>query len=158
MRYALVENGVVTNIIEMDKRNEQFFPSAVYTGDRPVGMGDTYTEGKFYRDGKEVLTALEEANNEIDSLTQQLGEAALRSRGHDRPRRGSGARRGADESHDLEDAKSLAHARPSDAERRGELAFGLQPVAGAEPALEQVALDLVEYDAPRACGRSPLRS
>ena len=75
MRYALVENGVVTNIIEMDKRNEQFFPSAVYTGDRPVGMGDTYTEGKFYRDGKEVLTALEEANNEIDSLTQQLGEA-----------------------------------------------------------------------------------
>lgn len=78
MRYALIENGVVTNIIEMDKRNEQFFPSAVYTGDRPVGMGDTYTEGKFYRDGKkkiEVLTALEEANNEIDSLTQQLGEA-----------------------------------------------------------------------------------
>ena len=72
MRYALVENGTVTNIIEMDKRNEQFFPSAVYTGDRPVGMGDTYTEGKFYRDGKEVLTALEEANNEIDSLTQQL--------------------------------------------------------------------------------------
>lgn len=75
MRYALVENGTVTNVIEMDKRNEQFFPSAVYTGDRPVGMGDTYTEGKFYRDGKEVLTALEEANNEIDSLTQQLGEA-----------------------------------------------------------------------------------
>lgn len=38
MRYALIENGVVTNIIEMDKRNEQFFPSAVYTGDRPVGI------------------------------------------------------------------------------------------------------------------------
>ena len=75
MRYALVENGVVTNIIEMDKRNEQYFPSAVYTGDRPVGIGDTYTNGKFYRDGVEVFTTLEEANNEIDSLTQQLGEA-----------------------------------------------------------------------------------
>ena len=75
MRYALVENGVVTNIIEMDKRNEQYFPSAVYTGDRPVGIGDTYTDCKFYRDGKEVMTAIEEANNEIDSLTQQLGEA-----------------------------------------------------------------------------------
>ena len=75
MRYAMVIEGKVTNIIEMDKRNEQFFPSAVYTGDRPVGMGDTYTDGHFYRDGKEVLTALEEANNEIDSLTQQLGEA-----------------------------------------------------------------------------------
>lgn len=75
MRYAMVIEGKVTNIIEMDKRSEQHFPSAVYTGDRPVGIGDTYTNGKFYRDGKEVLTALEEANNEIDSLTQQLGEA-----------------------------------------------------------------------------------
>ena len=75
MRYALIESNTVTNIIEMDKRNEPYFPNAVYAGDRPVGMGDTYTEGKFYRDGKEVLTALEEANNEIDSLTQQLGEA-----------------------------------------------------------------------------------
>lgn len=75
MRYAMVTEGKVANIIEMDKRSEQYFPSAVYTGDRPVGIGDTYTGGKFYRDGKEVLTALEEANNEIDSLTQQLGEA-----------------------------------------------------------------------------------
>lgn len=75
MRYAMVIEGKVTNIIEMDKRNEQYFPSAVYTGDRPVGIGDTYTDGKFYRDGKEVFTAFEEANNEIDSLTQQLGEA-----------------------------------------------------------------------------------
>lgn len=74
MRYAMVTEGKVTNIIEMDKRSEQHFTSAVYTGDRPVGIGDTYTNGKFYRDGKEVLTALEEANNEIDSLTQQLGE------------------------------------------------------------------------------------
>jgi hypothetical protein len=30
MRYALIENGAVTNIIEMDKRNEQFFPSAAH--------------------------------------------------------------------------------------------------------------------------------
>ena len=75
MRYAMVTEGKVTNIIEMDKRSKQYFHSAVYTGDRPVGIGDTYTDGKFYRDGKEVLTALEEANNEIDSLTQQLGEA-----------------------------------------------------------------------------------
>ncbi len=75
MRYALVENGVVTNIIEMDKRNEQYFPAAVYTGDRPVGINDTYVDGKFYRDGVEVLTALEVASNEIQSLTDELGEA-----------------------------------------------------------------------------------
>lgn len=75
MRYAMVIEGKVTNILEMDKRNEQYFPSAIYTGDRPVSIGDTYADGKFYRDGVEVLTELEEANNEIDSLTQQLGEA-----------------------------------------------------------------------------------
>ena len=71
----MVIGGKVTNIIEMDKRNEQYFPSAIYTGDRPVGIGDTYTDGKFYRNGVEVVTELEEANNEVDSLTQQLGEA-----------------------------------------------------------------------------------
>lgn len=75
MRYTMVIEGKVTNIIEMDKRNEQYFPSAIYTGDRPVSIGDTYADGKFYRDGVEVLTELEKANNEIDSLTQQLGEA-----------------------------------------------------------------------------------
>ena len=74
-RYALVENGVVTNIISLNDRNASDFPNAAKTYDRPVGIGDTYTDGKFYRDGSEVFTPLEIANNEIDSLTQQLGEA-----------------------------------------------------------------------------------
>ena len=74
-RYALVENGVVTNIISLNDRNASDLPNAVKTYDRPVGIGDTYTDGKFYRDGSEVFTPLEIANNEIDSLTQQLGEA-----------------------------------------------------------------------------------
>ena len=74
-RYVLVENGVVTNIISLNDRNASDFPNAVKTYDRPVSIGDTYTEGKFYRDGVEVFTPLEIANNEIDSLTQQLGEA-----------------------------------------------------------------------------------
>ena len=74
-RYALVENGVVTNIISLNDRNASDSPNAVKTYDRPVGIGDTYTDGKFYRDGEEIFTPLEIANNEIDSLTQQLGEA-----------------------------------------------------------------------------------
>ena len=75
MRYAMVIEGKVTNIIEMDKRNEQYFPSAVYTGDRPVGIGDVYTDGKFYRDGQEVLTPLEESQAEVESLTNELASA-----------------------------------------------------------------------------------
>ena len=74
-RYALVENGVVTNIITLNDRNASDFQNPVKTYDRPDGIGDTYTDGKFYRDGSEVFTPLEIANNEIDSLTQQLGEA-----------------------------------------------------------------------------------
>lgn len=75
MRYAMVIEGKVTNIIEMDKRNEQYFPSTVYTGDRPVSIGDTYIDGKFYRDGQEILTPLEESQAEVESLTKELASA-----------------------------------------------------------------------------------
>ena len=58
MRYAIVTDGTVTNVIEL--RPSVTWPGAVALGDRPVGIGDTYSEGKFYRDGAEVLTPAEE--------------------------------------------------------------------------------------------------
>ena len=58
MRYAIVTDSIVTNVIEL--RPSVTWPGAVALGDRPVGIGDTYSEGKFYRDGAEVLTAQEE--------------------------------------------------------------------------------------------------
>ena len=60
MNYALIENGVVSNIIALRSSNAADFPGAVALGDRPVGIGDSYQDGKFYRDGAEVLTAAEE--------------------------------------------------------------------------------------------------
>ena len=54
MRYALIDNGIVTNVIALNDRNANDFPTAVKLSDRPVGIGDTYTDGKFYRDGVEV--------------------------------------------------------------------------------------------------------
>ena len=60
MRYAIVTGGAVTNIIALRETNAGDFPGAVALHDRPVGIGDTYSDGKFYRDGKEVLTAQEE--------------------------------------------------------------------------------------------------
>lgn len=54
MNYALIENGIVTNIIYLHPMNADEFPSAVEIGDLPVAIGDSYTEGKFYRDGKEI--------------------------------------------------------------------------------------------------------
>lgn len=60
MRYAWIENGVVTNTIVLNDRNAGDFPKAVKLGDRPVAIGDSYADGKFYRNGAEVLTAQEE--------------------------------------------------------------------------------------------------
>ena len=60
MRYAIIQDNIVTNIIALRDTNAKDFPGAVALHDRPVGIGDTYSEGKFYRDGKEVLTAQEE--------------------------------------------------------------------------------------------------
>lgn len=72
MRYALIDNGIVTNIISLNDRNASDFPTAVKLGDRPVGIGDTYADGKFYRDGVEVLTPMEQAQAEITEYKAAL--------------------------------------------------------------------------------------
>lgn len=74
---ARIENGVVTNILWCaDKEPET--DTLVAPGDRPVGIGDTYSDGKFYRDGDEILTPLEEArkqNAEYESALSEIEEA-----------------------------------------------------------------------------------
>ena len=77
MRYALIDNGIVSNVIALNDRNASDFPTAVKLGDRPAGIGDTYTDGKFYRDGVEVLTPLEQAQAEIDAYKAALNELGV---------------------------------------------------------------------------------
>lgn len=77
MRYALIEGGIVTNVIALNDRNANDFPSAVKLDDRPVGIGDTYTDGKFYRDGVEVLTPMEQAQAEITEYKAALHELGV---------------------------------------------------------------------------------
>ena len=55
MTYALIENGVVTNIITLSPNNAHEFPNAVNIDDCPVQIGDTYEDGRFYRNGIDVL-------------------------------------------------------------------------------------------------------
>lgn len=62
--YALIENSKVTNIISADKSGADSLIAAglnLIQTDKPVAIGDDYTDGKFFRDGSEVLTPLEEA-------------------------------------------------------------------------------------------------
>ena len=77
MRYAIVTGSIVTNVIELNARNASDFPTAVKLGDRPVGIGDTYTDEKFYRDGVEVLTPMEQAQAEIDAYKAALNELGV---------------------------------------------------------------------------------
>ena len=77
MRYALIESGVVTNVIVLNDRNASDFPAAVKLGDRPVGIGDTYADGKFYREGVEVLTPMEQAQAEITEYKTALHELGV---------------------------------------------------------------------------------
>ena len=77
MRYAIVTDGIVTNIIALKDRNAGDFPTAVKLGDRPVGIGDTYADGKFYRDGVEVLTPMEQAQAEIAEYKAALHELGV---------------------------------------------------------------------------------
>lgn len=61
---ARIEDGMVVNIESWNDAQPET-DELVDTGDKPVGIGDTYTDGKFYRDGAEVLSVLEEAQAEL---------------------------------------------------------------------------------------------
>ena len=75
---ALIENGTVANMLWCSD-SEPETGTLVNPADRPVAIGDTYSNGKFYRDGVEILTPLEEAqkkNAEYESALREI-EAAL---------------------------------------------------------------------------------
>lgn len=70
---AVITQGLVTNMIwcsgdapETDTRKDP--------GGRAVGIGDTYSDGKWYRDGVEILTPLEQAQKNVESLQAQMTE------------------------------------------------------------------------------------
>ena len=56
MNYALIDNGIVTNLIWLHPMNANEF-NAVPMNDLPVQIGDTYEDGKFYRNGEEVVAS-----------------------------------------------------------------------------------------------------
>lgn len=72
MNYALIENNIVANVIWLYSGNAHDFPNAVALGDRPVAIGDSYIDGRFFRDGGEVLTALETAEREKQDMQNAL--------------------------------------------------------------------------------------
>ena len=74
MNYALIEDGVVTNVIWLYPGNAHEFSNAVPMGDIPAGIGDSYVDGVFYRDGERVLTETEQAQKTISEYESALSE------------------------------------------------------------------------------------
>lgn len=66
MNYAIVENGIVTNIIWLYPATP--FENAVPYGDIPVQIGDSYEDGKFYRDGELLVSPLEDMQEALGIL------------------------------------------------------------------------------------------
>ncbi len=72
MNYAIVENGLVINIIVGPL---PFGMDGISISDRPVAIGDAYENGFFLRDGVVVLTdseRIQALEAEILALQQQL--------------------------------------------------------------------------------------
>ena len=78
MKYALIENGIVINTVVLLPYNAKDFPNAIDTGERPVQIGDTYDGERFYRNGKEVHTEVEEKDITIDRMNT-VGAEAMQS-------------------------------------------------------------------------------
>ena len=70
---ALIENGTVVNMLWCSDSQPET-DTIINPADRPVGIGDTYSNGKFYRDGVEILTPLEEAQNKNTEYESALTE------------------------------------------------------------------------------------
>lgn len=76
MNYALIDNGVVINIIYLDPKNADEFPNAVPYGELSVQIGDTYENGIFYHNQQQIYTRLEQLiieNQEMAEALEYLG-------------------------------------------------------------------------------------
>ena len=60
---AVIDGGIVTNMIWCSDRQQET-DTWKDPADRPITIGDTYRDGKWYRDGVEILTPLEEAHRQ----------------------------------------------------------------------------------------------
>lgn len=77
MNYAIVEEGIVVNVISLHPMNAQDFPNAVCADDCPVLVGDSCVDGVFYRDGAEVKTNAQAAAEEKADMKAALAELGV---------------------------------------------------------------------------------
>lgn len=72
MRYAVIEDGVVANVIILYPGGAKSFPDAVPCGDVPVAIGDTWDGEHFYRGGEKLDSPLAVAQQEAQTLKEDI--------------------------------------------------------------------------------------
>ena len=73
MRYALIEDSVIVNVIVLHPMNADDFPQAVpLPAGLSIGIGDMYLDGEFYRDGEKIVSASAEMAAEMEDMRAAL--------------------------------------------------------------------------------------
>ncbi len=72
MDYALIENGLVANVIWLSPINAGDFPNAVALNGVPAAIGDRYDGAQFYREDQ-PLPPREETISDMHSAFALLG-------------------------------------------------------------------------------------
>lgn len=67
---ARIENGIVVNVEWWSDAKAESDTLKNYAG-RTIMVGDSYSDGKFYRDGEEVLTDLEIIQKKVEELSSE---------------------------------------------------------------------------------------
>lgn len=72
MNYAKIKDGIVVNVLSIRQSQAHEFPDCVPLNDIPAGIGDTYADGKFYRDGVEIKSSAQKLA-EAEEILNILG-------------------------------------------------------------------------------------
>lgn len=72
MNFALIENGIVVNLLWLYPGGEELFPGAVPVGSVPVMIGDEWDGSCFRRDGERVLSPMETMAQTVAELDAAL--------------------------------------------------------------------------------------
>lgn len=70
---ALLENGLVANILWCSDLESETDGMVAY-GEIPVKVGDTYSAGKFFRDGQEVLSEKDRLRVQNEELIETMAQ------------------------------------------------------------------------------------
>lgn len=73
MNYAQIKDGIVVNVLSIRQEQAHEFPDCVPMNDIPAGIGDTYEDGRFYRDGVEVKSPAQELAEANEIMNILLG-------------------------------------------------------------------------------------